>query len=100
MRMYMHEWNPVTDITEPLPGDYLRYYDDWGNVKNSGVIIKVFVHEKKPLTESYYLLKNMTTQRSWKVYSDRYKMEFMRHRTRNSRFGDYLRSLVPPNSDS
>lgn len=95
----MHEWEPISSFTEPLPGDYLRYYDLRDNLVGSGVIIKVVIHNRRPLTESHYLLKNMTTKRSWKVHFDRYsKFEFMRHKTKNRAFGDYLRSLL--NNDS
>ena len=85
---------PITDTEKPLPGDYIQYRDAWGNAKGSGILLKHVIDKKKPLTESYYLLKNASTGQIWKAYCDRYDYYFMRHKPRNSDLGQYIRGLL------
>ena len=83
---------------KPYPGDYIRYTDEHGNQVGCGILTKTVVHKRKPLTESYYVLYNKSTKSYWRVYCHRYNFFVMRHRTKNDKFGDYLRSVVSSDS--
>lgn len=84
----------ISPDNKPLPGDYIRYQDEWGQYKGSGVLVKHVVDKRCPLTESYYLLKNCNTQTIWRVRCHRYTFTFMRHKTRNHEMADYIRNLL------
>lgn len=90
----------VTDAQKPLPGDYLRYMDDWDKPKGGGILVKTIVDPNKPLTGSYYVLLNKERQLRWKVPCHRYTFYLMRHRTKDAALGDYVRSLVVEKIDS
>lgn len=88
------EYQKITEDQIPLPGDYIKYIDRWGKPIGSGVLLKTIINERKPLTESYYVLKNMSKNKTWRIRCDQYEIWFMRHRPRNCRLADYLRELV------
>lgn len=83
----------ITEDQSPLPGDYIRYADRFGQPKGRGILLKHVLDKRRPLTESYYLLKNAQSGRIWKVYCDRFTFTFMRHRTKNAALSDWIRGL-------
>lgn len=83
------EYVELTTDTQPLPGDYIRYCDEWGQAKGHGVFVKKITDTQKPLTGSLYLLKDMNTHKMWRVNARRYTFYLRRHQTR----GMNLRSL-------
>lgn len=87
-------FEPLTSDINPLPGDYLKYFDRWGDPVGCGVVIKHVINARKPLTESYYVLKNVQKNKTWKVRCDQYDFMLMRHRTRNDNLSDYLREFI------
>lgn len=63
-------------------GDYLKYYDEYDECKGCGVYVKKVIDSYKPLTNSYYLLKNMNTGKYWKVKCCRYTFMYKPHKTK------------------
>lgn len=101
----MNQFVPVNENSKPLPGDYLKYNDEYGEMKGCGILVKTVIDKRRPLTESYYLLLNRRTQTMWKVRCHRYNFTFLRHKTHGSSesegegLGAYLRSLILPSTE-
>jgi hypothetical protein len=87
--------------TNVSPGDYLKYVDEWGKVIGCGVLLKVIVSAAFPRTKSYYVLKNIQTQSTWKVLCGRYQFYVKPaqngHIARNIRFREALLNMVNDN---
>lgn len=93
MNREFSEFVKISEGHKPLPGDYIQYRDRWGNYKGSGILVKHVINKQKPLTESYYFLKNASTGCVWRAFCDRHEFYFMRHKTKNSQLSDYLRQI-------
>jgi hypothetical protein len=100
----MNNFIPVDQNNTPLPGDYLKYKDEHGELKGCGILVKTVIDKRRPLTESYYLLLNRRNGKMWKIRCHRYTFIFMRHKTHggssnSDSLGDYLRSLILPSTE-
>jgi hypothetical protein len=80
----MNKYIELKDGEKIYSGDYIRYYDEWNQIKGTGVLIKKIINNYKPLTESYYLIKNINNGRSWKIKCNRYKFYYKRNTGRES----------------
>lgn len=63
-------------------GDYIKYYDEWKECKGCGIYVKKVIDERKPLTESYYVLKNINTGKYWHVKCNRYDYYYRPHKSK------------------
>ena len=80
----MREYTEILHDTVVYPGDTIKYYDEWGNCVGNGVLVKKQNDEVRPLTRSFYILKNIRTGKLWKVNCRRYKFFFKDHKPKNS----------------
>lgn len=90
----MAEYTLITNNIKIFKGDFIKYTNEWGENIGYGVLVKKVIDPIKPLTESFYILKNINTNKYWKVKCNRYK--FFK-KSRNSYDSD-IRSLFYSNS--
>ncbi len=69
----MTEYIPVTCETKVFRGDYLKYFDEFEKCIGCGVLVRKVIDPIRPLTSSYYLMKDINTKKVWKVKCNRYK---------------------------
>jgi hypothetical protein len=62
----------IDDKNKAFNGDIIKYLDEWEQQKGIGVLLKKVEDPFKPLTESYYLLRDINTKKIWKVKCNRY----------------------------
>ena len=78
----MSDYTPVTTKTKVFRGDYLKYHDEWDKCISCGVLVKKVIDPIRPLTESYYVLKNINNGKTWKVKCNRYNFFKKNHATK------------------
>jgi hypothetical protein len=76
------DYIPVTKDVRVFRGDYLKYHDEWNKCIGCGVLVKKVIDPIRPLTNSYYLLKNINTRKCWKVKCNRYDFFKKNHVTK------------------
>lgn len=64
---------------DPQPGDYITYYDLYGNKKGFGIFVKYIENEKFPLTKKKIVLKNFKSKTYWSIYTIKFKIECRKH---------------------
>jgi hypothetical protein len=80
----MNNYIKLKEGDKIYPGDYVRYYDEWNEIKGSGILLKTVKNELKPLTESYYLFKNINNGKTWKIKCNRYVFYYKRNTGKES----------------
>nr|QFG73984.1 MAG: hypothetical protein [Megaviridae environmental sample] len=61
------------------PGDFIKYFDEYGEQKGFGFFVKKIIHPNQPLTKSRILVKSIKGNKMWSVNIKKFDIMYKKH---------------------